>query len=96
MSAVVMVVMVVVVVVVVAVVVLVVPRIGAVTLLRGGLELRVERADLGVEAFDRLGVHSQRGRVVRGFERGFVTVALFLKALEPREGFLNPVFRGHT
>nr|WP_293178034.1 hypothetical protein [Nannocystis sp.] len=68
----------------------------AIALLGGGLELRVERADLGFEALDRLGVHPQRGRVVRGLERGFVTIALFLKALEPREGFLNPVFRGHT
>ena len=93
MSAVVMVVMVVV---VVAVVVLVVPRIGAVTLLRGGLELRVERADLGVEAFDSLSVHPQGRGVRRGLQRGLMPVALLFQALKPREGFLNPVFRGHS
>ena len=68
----------------------------AVTLFGGGLELGVERADLGVEALDRLGVHPQ-GRGVRGgLQRGLMPVALLFKALEPREGFLNPVFRGHS
>lgn len=68
----------------------------AVALFGGGLEFGVERADLGVETLDRLGVHPQGRRVRGGLQRGFVPVALLFKALEPREGFLNPVFRGHS